>query len=135
MNSCMLIGRVDAAPEQKTIGDGFPMLSFTLAVKMHKPKANRTEDMFEVSIFGDKVGPLADTLRVGDMVAAGGRINIRHYKGNDDSWKMAVGIIASNIEVVGSTPGSAANTAAVAQGPTSAPAPASPSPADDDLPF
>ena len=94
MNSVVLIGRLVADPDSKTLASGNAVANMRIAVDRGK---NEESDFIDLSAFG-KTAEFASTyLSKGRLIAVQGKLRVRQYEHNGEKRKAAE-VIVDNIQ-------------------------------------
>lgn len=94
MNNVVLIGRLVADPDSKTLASGNAVANMRIAVDRGK---NEESDFIDLSAFG-KTAEFASTyLSKGRLIAVQGKLRIRQYEHNGEKRKAAE-VIVDNIQ-------------------------------------
>lgn len=98
-----IMGNLTADPELRTLGDGTPVASFTIAStpRMFNRQSNQWEDgqalFMRCSAWRDLANHCASSLSKGVRVIAQGRLRQRSYTANDGSKRMVVEMTVDEI--------------------------------------
>lgn len=103
MNKTILIGRITADPELKTVGDG-KVSTFSIAVQRPYKNAdgNREADFFQVVAWNEVGENLVKFTKKGDMIGVEGRLQNRSYDTDNGFKRYVTEVIASNITYLNS---------------------------------
>jgi single-strand DNA-binding protein len=94
MNNVVLIGRLVADPDSKTLASGNAVANMRIAVDRGK---NEESDFIDLSAFG-KTAEFASTyLSKGRLIAVQGKLRVRQYEHNGEKRKAAE-VIVDNIQ-------------------------------------
>lgn len=104
MNKIFLIGRLTKDPELRYTPNGAAVASFTLAVNRRVVNQNgeREADFVPIVVWNKAGENAAKYLAKGRQAAVEGRLQIRSYDGNDGNKRWVTGVIADNVEFLGS---------------------------------
>ncbi|MBT9258258.1 MAG: single-stranded DNA-binding protein [Clostridiales bacterium] len=100
MNHIILIGRLTADPEIKTLESGTSVARFTLAVDrpFTNAQGERQPDFIPVAAWG-KLGELVGQyLAKGRQVAVAGRLQIRSYTTDDNERRTFAEVVADEVK-------------------------------------
>lgn len=141
LNQVQLIGHLGHPPSMRTTPSGEPVANFSVATS-ERWRDKATGDFKEetewhaVTLFGRLAEIAQQHLRKGSQVWVQGKIKSRRYTDKNGVEKVAYGIVADQLRMLG------AREPAPAKPETAAPAPAKPSTTgsgfddlDDDIPF
>ena len=146
-----IIGNLTADPELRTLSNGNPVASFTIAStpRTYNRQTQQYEDgtalFLRCSAWNDLARHISQSCSKGMRVIAQGRLSQRSYQAQDGTNRTVLEVVANNINFCGSKADNAGALSAPAEGPrVGAPAPEySRGPGDDfamiedegDLPF
>lgn len=130
MNSVSFTGHLGGAPAVRSLNDGTPVCSFSLAVSRGRDK---DPIWLEVSSFGKLAEACKKFLDKGKLVAVTGRLDVREYTARDGSPKTAICVHASVVDFLGEK--SATAPGARQSGPPKAQVPSDPDDPGFEYPF
>ena len=145
MNKVVLIGNLTRDPEMRTTTAGVPVCSFAIAVnrRFKNSDGQQETDFFNISAWR-QLGELCGRyLQKGRKVCVSGSIQMRNYEAQDGSKRIAVDIVADEVEFLNAPQqqenGVSQGHSQRAEAPRNAPPPAGESGYtqvdDDELPF
>ena len=102
MNKVFFIGNLTRDPELSETLQGVSVCRFGLAVNRKQPSGEKTADFYNVTAFRGLAETIAKYSHKGDRIALLGDIQLRNYEGNDGVRRLAVDIIAQDIEFINS---------------------------------
>jgi len=104
MNKVILVGRLTRDPEVRTMPNGNPVASFSLAINrpFKNKDGNVDADFINVSIFGRQAENVGKYVTKGSLVGCEGRIQTRSYDAQDGTKRYVTEIIADNVTFLGS---------------------------------
>ncbi len=104
MNKVVLVGRLTRDPEVRTMPNGNPVASFTLAINRNfkNKEGNYDADFINVSIFGKQAENVGKYVFKGNLLGCEGRIQTRSYDAQDGSKRYVTEVIADSVEFMGS---------------------------------
>lgn len=107
MNKVILIGRLTKDPEMRTITNGTPTTSFSLAVQRTFTNQNgeREADFINCVAWRKQAENIAKYCSKGSQVAVEGRIQTRSYDAQDGTKRYVTEVIADNVTFLGSKGG------------------------------
>tara|TARA_Y100000004_G_scaffold187950_1_gene241438 strand:- start:1354 stop:1716 length:363 start_codon:yes stop_codon:yes gene_type:complete len=101
MNKVILVGRVEAQPEIRPIGEGREKMGFRLRTERSwSDKIFST--LHRVVVWGKQIDNLRN-LREGDCVSIDGRIDNRKYEANGET-KWITEVVANDVQIFSSAP-------------------------------
>lgn len=105
MNKVILVGRLTRDPEVRTMPNGNPVASFSLAINrpFKNKDGNVDADFINVSIFGRQAENVGKYVTKGSLVGCEGRIQTRSYDAQDGSKRYVTEVIADNVEFMSSS--------------------------------
>ena len=103
LNVVAIMGRLVADPELRTTQQGTNVCTFRIACERnYTPKGQqRQADFVDIVAWGKTAEFICKFFQRGSMIAIDGRIQTRHYQGNDGSNRTAVEVVANNISFAG----------------------------------
>ena len=138
LNRVVLMGRLVADPELKTVGNDVSVVSFRIAVDRNyvKQGEERQADFFNVTAWRRTAEFISKYFTKGSMIAIDGQLQSRTYQAQDGSNRTVVEVVAENASFTGDSKGGNTQTAAARPAPAKK-ASLDISPIDDegDLPF
>lgn len=152
INRVVMTGNLTRDPELRSTSGGMSVCSMRIACNTRrKGSSGEWEDkpnFFDVTVWGAQGENCARYLAKGRPVAIDGRLEWREYQAQDGQKRQAIDIIADSVQFLGGRDDAAAGNGFVGSRPDVAggsdvpidtgdfqSAPASPAPADDDIPF
>ncbi len=140
INKVILVGNLGADPDTRYMPSGSAVTNIRVATseswkdKNTGDQQDRTE-WHSVAFFGRLAEVAAEYLRKGSQVYIEGKLRTRKWQDRDGNDRWSTEVIASEMQMLGSRPGSGAPAQAAAPAAV-ADAPPAPSPEfDDDIPF
>ncbi len=140
INKVILVGNLGADPDTRYMPSGSAVTNIRVATseswkdKNTGDQQDRTE-WHSVAFFGRLAEVAAEYLRKGSQVYIEGKLRTRKWQDRDGNDRWSTEVIASEMQMLGSRPGSDAPAQAAAPAAV-ADAPPAPSPEfDDDIPF
>lgn len=105
MNKVILVGRLTRDPEVRTMPNGNPVASFSLAINrpFKNKEGNVDADFINVSIFGRQAENVGKYVTKGSLIGCEGRIQTRSYDAQDGSKRYVTEVIADNVEFMSSS--------------------------------
>lgn len=105
MNKVILVGRLTRDPEVRTMPNGNPVASFSLAINrpFKNKEGNVDADFINVSIFGRQAENVGKYVNKGSLIGCEGRIQTRSYDAQDGSKRYVTEVIADNVEFMSSS--------------------------------
>jgi single-strand DNA-binding protein len=100
MKTITIAGRLGGDAEMKTTNGGTEVCKFSVATDS-KRSGERVTTWFDVSIFGKRGASLCQFLKKGSAVTVVGDLEARTYEARDGSTKMALGVVCSEIALLG----------------------------------
>lgn len=137
LNRVVLMGRLVADPELKTVGNDVSVVSIRIAVDRDyvKQGEERQADFFNVTAWRRTAEFISKYFTKGSMIAIDGQLQSRTYQAQDGTNRTVVEVVADKASFTGDGKGNA-------QGASARPAPTkkasldiSPIDDEDDLPF
>ena len=103
MNKVILIGRLTRDPELRTIANGTPTATFSLAVDRNftNQQGEREADFINCVVWRKQAENVKNYLTQGSQVAIDGRIQTRSYDGEDGKKRYVTEVVADNVEFLG----------------------------------
>lgn len=151
LNKVMLIGRLGADPDMRTMPNGDPVATIRLATTRRWRDRNTNErkeetEWHRVVFFSGLAKTVGDYLKKGSQVYVEGRIRTQKWQGQDGQDRYTTEIVADTMNMLDSRSGGTASysepsqTAGGYDNHRPAPAPSSSAPPalddfDDDIPF
>lgn len=110
MNVVCLLGRLTADPELKRTQNGFPVVSFSLAVdRAYAPKGqDRQTDFINIVAWRSTAEFVSKYFRKGQRMALQGSLQARQYTDRDGNKRTAYEVVADNVFFAESKSGGAA---------------------------
>lgn len=104
MNKVILIGRLTRDPELRTIANGTPTATFSLAVDRNftNQQGEREADFINCVVWRKQAENLAKYCTKGSQVAVEGRIQTRNYDAQDGTKRYVTEVIVDNVSFLGS---------------------------------
>ena len=97
MNKVFLIGNLTRDPELTTTPAGVDVCRFAIAVNRGHGD-NQTADFYNVTAWRGLGETIAKYAKKGNKIAVIGDIQFRQYEANDGTKRLAVDVIAQNVE-------------------------------------
>ena len=99
MNKVILIGRLTRDPELRTIANGTPTATFSLAVDRNftNQQGEREADFINCVAFNKQAENLCRFIKKGGQVGVEGKLQTRRYTAQDGSNRVATEVICDNI--------------------------------------
>lgn len=109
MNKVMMLGRIVADPETRTLENGVNVCSFRIAVdrRTKDSDGNKVADFFNCVAWRSTADFLSQYASKGRLVAIDGHLQSRNYTANDGSKRTAIDIQVDNVDFCDSTKGKA----------------------------
>ena len=100
MNRVFLIGNLTHTPELRETASGIPVTNFSIAVNRSYTSADgeRQTDFFNCTVWRALAENVAKYAKKGNKVAVFGSIQLRNYEDSDGVKRIAVDIIAEQVE-------------------------------------
>ena len=99
MNKAILIGNLCRPPELRTIQNGTPVCTFTIAVQKYKPDADgNSADFFRITASRQLGENCAKYLDQGKKVCVIGPVSCRAYAGKDGAPRASLEVTADSVE-------------------------------------
>ena len=100
MNRIFLIGNLTRDPEPAETNGGVSVCRFSIAVNRNYTGSDgeRQTDFFNVTAWRGLAESVAQHCKKGNKVAVTGSIQMRTYEGNDGVTRLAVDVIAQEVE-------------------------------------
>ena len=139
INKVILVGNLGADPDTRYMPSGSAVTNIRMATteawkdKNTGDQQERTE-WHNVAFFGRLAEIAAEYLRKGSQVYVEGKLRTRKWQDRDGNDRWTTEVIANEMQMLGSRPGSSAPAQAPAQAVADAP-PAATGEFDDDIPF
>ena len=100
-NLVVLTGRLTTAPELKTTQSGVPVTSFSIAVqRQYKQGEEPITDFINIVAWRHTAELVAKYFKKGNMIGIEGSIQNRKYTDRDGNSRVAVEVLASNVQFV-----------------------------------
>lgn len=100
MNRVVLVGRLTKDPELKYTQSGVPVANFTLAV--NRPFSNqqgeKEADFINCIVWRKPAENVANFLKKGSLAGVDGRVQTRHYEGQDGKRVFVTEIVAESVQ-------------------------------------
>ena len=115
LNKAMIMGRLVADPEVRTIGDDVHVTTVRIAVdrdRTNKETGEREADFLDVVAWRGTCDFLAKFFAKGDQVVVDGRLQSRNWTDKDGNKRYTVEIVAENLYFGSAKKSSAGNDAA-----------------------
>lgn len=102
INSCVLVGRLCAAPEVKPLTNGGHVGNFRLAVNRNRKDSDGKDeaDFLDIVCFNKTAEFVGQYVDKGAMVGVEGRIQTRSWSTQDGQKRWAVEIIANRVQTL-----------------------------------
>lgn len=102
INSCVLVGRLCAAPEAKPTNSGMMVCNFRLAVNRTRKAEDGQQqaDFLDIVCFDKTAQFVAQYVDKGALVGVEGRIQTRSWQTQDGQKRWAVEIIANSVQAL-----------------------------------
>lgn len=103
INRVVLMGRLVADPELKTISSGIETTSFRIAVDRSyvKQGEERKADFFNIVCWRQTAVFVCRYFGKGSMIAVDGQLQTRTYQANDGTNRYVVEVLADNVSFTG----------------------------------
>ncbi len=103
MNKVMLIGNLTRDPELVVTNSGLPVCRFSLAVsrRFANSEGVREADFIPIIVWRNQAENCHKFLKKGSKAAVSGSLQIRNYETNTGEKRMAVEVVADDVEFVG----------------------------------
>lgn len=100
LNKAVLIGRLTRDPEIRYLPSGVAVTNFTLAVNRNftNQQGEREADFIPIVTWRGLAETCAKYLNKGRLVAVAGRIQVRHYEGQDGQRRYVTEIVADEVQ-------------------------------------
>lgn len=100
MNRVVLVGRLTKDPDLRYTPNGVPVATFTLAVNRPFKNANdeNEADFINVVVWRKPAENTANFLKKGSMAGVDGRIQTRHYEGQDGKRVYVTEVQAESVQ-------------------------------------
>lgn len=104
LNCAVLMGRLVADPELKTIANHISVVSFRIAVDraFQKQGEERQADFIDIVAWRQTAEFVCRYFKKGSMIAVQGSIQTRNYEDKQGNKRTAVEIVADNVSFCGS---------------------------------
>lgn len=100
MKQITIAGRIGKDAEIRQTQGGTAVCKFSVATDQ-KRNGEKVTTWFDVSIFGKRGEALGQYLRKGSSVVVAGDLDARTYQANDGSTRLALGVVASEVTLLG----------------------------------
>ncbi len=100
MQKMTVAGRLGRDAEIKTTQGGTPVCRFSVAAD-RKRGGEKVTTWYDVSLFGKRGEVLCQYLRKGTTVCVVGDLEARTYEAKDGSTRLALGIVADDVSLLG----------------------------------
>jgi len=138
LNKVFLIGNLTRDPELRYTPGGAAVCTLGLAVNRRfktKQGDNRDETLFiDVTTWAKRAELCSQYLSKGRPVFVEGRLRLESWTGSDGQKRSKIGVVAENLQFLGSGPGAPASEAPSGPGAAEEP-PGEPGPTNDEIPF
>ncbi|MCU0640989.1 MAG: single-stranded DNA-binding protein [Candidatus Margulisbacteria bacterium] len=104
-NKAFLIGNLTKDPEVRSTTSGIPVARFTLAINRFKKGGEQEADFINVVAWRRLAEICGEFLKKGRPVAIEGRLQIRSFTGRDGQKRTMAEVVADNMQMLGSKPG------------------------------
>jgi single-strand DNA-binding protein len=103
LNVAIIMGRLTADPELKSISSGIPVCTFRVAVdrRFKGQNEDRQADFINVVAWRQTAEFVSRFFRKGSMIAVQGSIQVRNYEDKNGNRREAVEIVADNVSFTG----------------------------------
>lgn len=100
MNRVVLVGRLTKDPELKFTPNGIAVATFTLAVNRSFTNANgeREADFINCIVWRKPAENVANFLKKGSLAGVDGRVQTRHYEGQDGKRVYVTEVVAESVQ-------------------------------------
>lgn len=100
MNRVILVGRLTAEPQLKYTPNGVPVANFTLAVNraFSNQQGEREADFINVVVWRKPAENAANFLKKGSLAGVDGKIQTRHYEGQDGKRVYVTEVVADSVQ-------------------------------------
>lgn len=109
INKVIIVGRLTRDADQSSTQSGYALLKFSIAVNRRRKQGDQWVDeasFFDVTLFGSLGEAIASYMTKGKQIAVEGQLKQDRWEDkNDGSKRSKVGIIADNIQFLGSREG------------------------------
>lgn len=105
MNKVLMIGRIVAEPELRSLESGVNVCNFRIAVdrRVKDADGNKIADFFNCTAWRATADFVSQYASKGRLVAIEGKLQSRSYTSNDGSQRTAIDIQVDNLEFCDST--------------------------------
>ncbi len=110
-NLVVLVGRLVADPERRSLPDGRPVASMRLAVDRPGRPKERETDFVRIVAFDRTADFALKYLTKGRLILVEGRLRVRRYVDNNGQNRLATEVVARNIQFMDKKPEGVAPTA------------------------
>jgi len=103
MNKVMLIGNLTHDPEMVVTSSGIPVCRFSLAIsrRFTNSEGVRETDFIPIIVWRNQAENCHKFLRKGSKAAVSGSLQIRNYETKTGEKRLAVEVVAEDVEFVG----------------------------------
>lgn len=99
MNRVVLVGRLTADPQLRYTPSGVPVATFTLAVNRNfKSEGQPDADFINCVVWKKPAESTANYLKKGSLAGVDGRIQTRHYDGQDGKRVYVTEVVAESVQ-------------------------------------
>ena len=115
LNKAMIMGRLVADPEMRTVGEDVHVVTVRIAVdrdRVNKETGEREADFLDVVAWRGQADFLCKLFAMGDQVVVDGRLQSRYWTDQDGNKRYTVEIVAENLYFGSAKKSSAGNDAA-----------------------
>lgn len=100
MNRVVLVGRLTKDPELRFTSSGIAVATFTLAVNrtFTNQQGEREADFINIVVWRRPAENVANYLRKGSLAGVDGRIQTRHYDGQDGRRVYVTEVVADSVQ-------------------------------------
>lgn len=100
INRVVLVGRLTKDPDLRYTPNGIPVASFTLAVNrtFTNQQGEREADFINCVVWRRQAENVANYLKKGSLAGVDGRIQTRHYEGQDGRRVYVTEVVADNVQ-------------------------------------
>jgi single-strand DNA-binding protein len=100
MNRVVLVGRLTKDPDLRYTPNGVPVATFTLAVNrtFSNQQGEREADFINCVIWRRPAENVANFLKKGSLAGVDGRIQTRHYEGQDGKRVYVTEVVADSVQ-------------------------------------
>lgn len=100
MNRCILVGRLVKDPDLRYTPSGIPVATFTLAVNrtFTNQQGEREADFINCVVWRKPAENVANFLKKGSLTGVDGRLQTRHYEGQDGKRVYVTEVVAESVQ-------------------------------------